>query len=510
MATRILILTPDVALGQRICQMLDDSGRYHTVLATTLETVRQLPDTDTFALGIFIGEAKEALSAQWGSALRESQPSLRVVTFPADEASTHLLEVLDGSLALGVFPNMPPLPLDLPADNASPAPDWLQDVTRAAQHLATLSLESSAQAALILRDGDLWAYAGQLPQPAAQELAATISHHWAKGSGRDLARFVSLGETAGDYMLYATRLIGDLVLALAFDVETPFSKMRSQAGQLARALANPPSAKGERPAAPPSPRNELPEADADIPSLSSLLDDIPPPTVNAPPGKPRTLPRTPPVFEPEETVETPPPAPLEPVNAEPAPHAPLPAVAEAKPLEETLPAEFERIQSPRTAVSPLDETRPNPLKAPSGQVELQPASPAVCGLYYACMLIPRLPQHHLTGDLAEQLSHWMEQLCLAFGWRLEHLAIRPDYLQWIVSVNPTTSPSYIMRIIRQHTSQYIFAQHPALGRDNPSGDFWAPGYLIMSTSQPPPAQVVKDFIQHTRRQQGASTPKRHS
>jgi REP element-mobilizing transposase RayT len=102
----------------------------------------------------------------------------------------------------------------------------------------------------------------------------------------------------------------------------------------------------------------------------------------------------------------------------------------------------------------------------------------------------------------------VSQLCLAYGWRLEQIAIRPEYLQWITSVPPTTSPGYLMRILRQQTSERIFDAFSTLRKDNPSGDFWAPGYLIMSGSQLPPAQIVKEFIQQTRQQQGAYLPSR--
>ena len=68
------------------------------------------------------------------------------------------------------------------------------------------------------------------------------------------------------------------------------------------------------------------------------------------------------------------------------------------------------------------------------EVRLEPESPAVHDLAYACVLIPRLPEHHLSGVLAGLLNVEVMRLCLAFGWRLEHLAIRPQYLQWVVSV----------------------------------------------------------------------------
>jgi hypothetical protein len=112
-------------------------------------------------------------------------------------------------------------------------------VTKAAQHLTRLTLESSAQAALITRKNNLWAYAGQLSQDAAKELATTVTRHWDGQKGSDLLRFVRLEATRAEHMLYATRLADDVVLALVFDAETPFSTIRMQAGQLVNRLSSP-------------------------------------------------------------------------------------------------------------------------------------------------------------------------------------------------------------------------------------------------------------------------------
>jgi hypothetical protein len=60
--------------------------------------------------------------------------------------------------------------------------------------------------------------------------------------------------------------------------------------------------------------------------------------------------------------------------------------------------------------------------------------------------------------------------------------------------------------MRHHTSQRIFSHFPELAQENPSGDFWAPGYLMVSDSQPPSAQVMQNFIQETRRRQGTGKP----
>jgi hypothetical protein len=60
----------------------------------------------------------------------------------------------------------------------------------------------------------------------------------------------------------------------------------------------------------------------------------------------------------------------------------------------------------------------------------------------------------------------------------------------------------VMRIVRQQTSENLFAELPRYRKENPSGDFWAPSYIIMGGSQPPPQSLIKDFILQTRRRQG--------
>ena len=136
------------------------------------------------------------------------------------------------------------------------------------------------------------------------------------------------------------------------------------------------------------------------------------------------------------------------------------------------------------------------------ELEVEPVSPSMYNLTYACVLIPRFPYHHLTGEMAKRLTDWITHLCVAFGWRLEMLSVRPDYMQWLVNVPPNTSPGYLMRTIREHTSRRMFVEFPVTEEDNPSGDFWAPGYLILGSPQPPPASLIQEFMQNTRSRQG--------
>lgn len=123
-------------------------------------------------------------------------------------------------------------------------------------------------------------------------------------------------------------------------------------------------------------------------------------------------------------------------------------------------------------------------------------------LSYACLLIPRFTAHYLIGDIAEDLHEWMHRICIAFSWRLEDIAIRPEYMQWVLYVPANTPPSRCIRTIREQTSKRIFADFPHIRRENMSNDFWAPGYLVLVGPTPHPPEMINEYIRLTRQQQG--------
>lgn len=141
---------------------------------------------------------------------------------------------------------------------------------------------------------------------------------------------------------------------------------------------------------------------------------------------------------------------------------------------------------------------------PETLIENVDTTPIVSGLYdltYACLLVPRVNNHYLAGDLSNSLEDWLQGICSAFGWQLAYIAMKPEYLQWVVRVQPNTSPGHMMRIVRQQTSEKIFSNFPRLKQENTTGDFWAPGYLVMGGNQPHPPQLVRDYIRQTSQQQ---------
>lgn len=499
----LLVVTSDAAFGELVRQNLEETGRFNVSVRGSKMEAEAFLRAYSCPLVFLDTDFEEA------PALMKSLPRIHPAVKFIVVGESGRMDLTTGSNVAGHLPKPFYLPdlfeivntalSDLSAEeeqkgNQFPVPagmPWLADVNRAAQHLTRLTLESSAQAALITRRQELWAYAGQLPQTAARELAESVSRYWDPQSGSDLVRFIRLESTRAEHMLYATSLGADMVLALVFDAETSFTTIRTQANRLVRSLsASPSNGEEEEEGLPP-----------DLTPISEILADVPPPN---PPYEMQaelqsgTLeydlgPTRPAPFRRDALLSS---------SLAVANQESQPAMDETN-LEDTVvaPARTHEHRSEQQ-FEELEATAPSRTTELARKIVLEPVSPSAYSLNYACLLIPRFVQHHLTGDLADKLSTWLPHICVAYGWRLEYLAVRPDYLQWIVNVPPPTPPSYVMRVVRQQTSAKIFEDFPRLKKENPSGDFWAPGYLIMGGSQPHPPQLVKDFITQIRQRQG--------
>ena len=520
MSTPLLIITSDIPFGEHMRQCLEETGRFVVRMTGEKEAAAGYAQEFHPAMAFLDTSLSENNLLKIGSLLRQANPEIIFVVvsevgwhsaleelFPREYLSKpfhlpDLLEMMDKYFHHSPSAVLSALKTKVEADKDLP---WLSDVTRAAQHLTRLTLESSAQAALITRTDQLWAYAGQLPQPAASELADTLSRYWDHQEENDLVRFVRLVSTNAEHMLYATRLAEGMVLALVFDAETPFSTIRTQASQLVHSLSTSPVDDTQD--------ENLTGSETDLSSLSNSLPDIQDPTpmtgfpVNSgyefgtavAGSRSESKPATPKISD----------GSLHFIRENsPAVRLKLQVDTDQKQAASTQLVDTESDQDKDRKDDPfiesIDDTAPSTITERARKIVLEPVSPAVYNLDFACLLLPRFPHHHMTGDLLDRLGEWVPQICIAFGWRLEYISVRPDYLQWIVNVPPATSPAYLMRILRQNTSERIFSEFLRFKKENPSGDFWAPGYLIMGGSQPPPAQLIKDFIVQTRERQGIS------
>ena len=529
MATPVLVVTPSPSFGESVRAALEQTESYRVFVVSNKVPAIVKAEEESCRLAILDLDLGEQWVEDIGQALRKIVPDMKLFLLAGDELPPALDAIRPWTLLRKPFhvaqalvalarPKSQPNPSKIVTKPHGELP-WLTDVNTAAQHLTRLTLESSAQAALIVRNNEVWAYAGELVQAAAQEVAAVMSRNWDSDTDGDLLRFSRLEATRAEHILYATRLAPGMLLGLVFDAETPFGTIRSQAGKLGSLLdreepgaASEPEVVSTTPlrwtptsaaTASPEPLAGEPEDEDDlpIPEIQNILRDVPSP-------EPERVTQPPPPVDPDATRRS-----VAPRLSGAGSSGSVTTAPPSRELRETA------VSRPATPMAPpgaaeMDHTLPHSLVGFAGtgaearRINLEPVQAGVYHLTYACLLLPRFAEHYLTGEVADKLSEWMPIICIAFGWRLEYLAVRPEYLQWVSNVPPATSPGYVMRIMRTQTSEKIFAAFPGLRKDNPSGDFWAPGYLIMGGTQPHPSQLVKDYIKQARQRQGSEKPKR--
>lgn len=105
-------------------------------------------------------------------------------------------------------------------------------------------------------------------------------------------------------------------------------------------------------------------------------------------------------------------------------------------------------------------------------------------------LVPHQDKHYLLGELAQRLRDWFPGICETYGWQLDHLSVRPDYIKWRLHDFPDALIHEMLEIVRARTSERIFRVFPNLRQGNPTKDFWSPGYLVDRQNQDFSTQVL--------------------
>jgi CheY-like chemotaxis protein len=508
MAIPVLVVDASEEFGTLIRSTLEDTRLYRVSLATSGAEAIEVARSSNPQLAIIDFDLPDIKGPEVIRQLRATLPDLSVIAIPYtnDPEDPTIKELaVDGLLTKPFY--LPDLPLivadalglspELSAPQAKPSvetpawqeedlPHWLANADQAAQYLNRLASESSAIALMLTRGQHIWAYAGQLTQDQVQELERLIADLWTKEGARgSIVKFIRLPDQMDDFLLHATTVVADIVLSIVFQADTPFSVTRRQAQHLAKALSQVEPLEYDTSAAPSGSTDAATQPvqneDSDQPPVEtseplSVAPDIPfPSDLNPPP---------------------PDPVPGREVLIEPFPEASI----ESLPIPGDWVPEVPR---PASHLPYLDEPKPPPLASePDTPTESEiPLPEAEYHLPITAVLIPRFPEHQLTGPLALSLQDWVERMCLAWDWRADQITIEPSHLSLTISLSPEIAPAYAVNQLQHDLSERVLEAFPELAEDLPSRRFWARSYLML-TGAPPTPQRVLSFIQTTRHAQG--------
>ena len=389
-------------------------------------------------------------------------------------------------------------------------PPWLKEPARVEQQIASLEKEHTAYATLLSIGNTPWTYSNNITENQAHGIVRLLSEHdeglQSKGA---LIRYIRLSGTGNDYLLYATPVIGDINLSMIFSMDTPFSVARRQTQKLSRLLLEQDPRRQPRVAIKTTTDKSIPIDQVDDepllpsdwipgskPSTRSKAGSIPPAV--------STVKEEPSALAPASTVEEQPSAlaPASTVEEEPQTEkmmAPAFAAAPENPLipDDWLPKE----PKPSSHLPFLDQEAAQPEE----KVQLEPINLAQQEpkyyLPFTAILLPRFPHHRLTGSLANKLENWLKDLCVAWGWRVDQIDLRSEFLRFTISLSPDIAPAQAVQHLANNLSSRILDAFPGLTDDLPSGQFWTKSYLLTAGSDVGKERLAL-FIETTRKDQG--------
>jgi REP element-mobilizing transposase RayT/CheY-like chemotaxis protein len=500
----ILVVTPLTELGELICESLKEVSNceHFSNASKTISYFKQHEECKQAILDMEMGEMRVL---DLGRALRRLNPTIEIVIISKEEPSTDLeaiqpwkflhkpLLLHDLQVALGIETGKEDnssnvIDLDAAKDGKRTPLHWLTDAALATQQLARMIEKSSAQEALLIQNHALWSYTGQLSEDSVQEVDHLITKSWDGKNKADLMRFIKLETTQTEHALYATLVAMGVILALVFDSEIPFSIVRTQTNELANTLL-------------------LPDGDNEkVKVLSSgAVDSLG--EIEEKPTPWKQFNNS--AFIPEhEDVEigSSSYAFNEFVNAHLAGQSFNVKSDQADlfgDLKNPQPTE-KLILSARDDGGLKEDTTQNYRRVEENQptILLEPVSDGLYNLTYSCLLIPRFSSHHLTRDRVNLVSDCMKEIFTSYGWRLESLEAKQDYLRWVASIPPTIALSEHIDTIRMETSKRLFDDFPPYKQENLSSDYWAPGYLIMGGKSTISDQLVMEYTKQSRQKFG--------
>ena len=490
----ILVVTPLSDLGELITDSLKEySACEHFCTASrTIAYLKQHEDCKQAILDMEMGEMRVL---DLGRALRKFNPTVEIVILSKDEPPTDLEAIqpwkflrkpllLNNLLtALGFESGLDKAAsdiIDLQDDDENESLHWTKNAALATRHLARLIEKSSAQEVLLIQNQSLWSYSGQLSKDSVQEVDRVISKAWDSKNQVDLMRFIKLETTQTEHALYATVVAVGVILALVFDSKIPFSIVRKQTSDLASTLLLPggnenrikalssgktgrAGSSAEKPIA--WKRFEKPRCDdengMEIGSSSYTFNEFVNAHLNGKSSK--------------ENIDQPPLAGL------------FSDLEISQASDKSLPAVVVGVEKKGDQ---------------HAAIHFEPVSDGLYNLSYSCLLIPRFGSHHLTADRVNLVSVCMKEIYTSYGWRLEYLDVKPDYLQWVASIPPTIALIDHISIVRKETSKRLFDDFPPYKQQNLSNDYWAPGYLIMGGKNSITDALVMDYTRQTREKYG--------
>jgi putative transposase len=101
----------------------------------------------------------------------------------------------------------------------------------------------------------------------------------------------------------------------------------------------------------------------------------------------------------------------------------------------------------------------------------------------------------MGGDIGKRTKTLIRRIGNEEGIEILSGAVAPDYVHMLISINPSTSVSTLMKYVKGKTSRKLQMEFPELEKQYWGEHLWARGYFVYSTSNVT-TKMIEEYIKH--------------
>jgi len=101
----------------------------------------------------------------------------------------------------------------------------------------------------------------------------------------------------------------------------------------------------------------------------------------------------------------------------------------------------------------------------------------------------------LKGEVAQRTKVLVRRICNEENVEILSGAVSPDHVHILVSIDPSTPISKLVKFIKGKTSRKLQMEFPELKKKYWGQHFWARGYFAVSTGNVT-TEMIKEYIEH--------------
>ena len=118
---------------------------------------------------------------------------------------------------------------------------------------------------------------------------------------------------------------------------------------------------------------------------------------------------------------------------------------------------------------------------------------------YHFVWVPKYRYHVLVKDIKPRLREILTELCEWLDIKIIEGSICPDHVHMYLSVPPKHSPSFVMKMLKGKSAEYLRKEFPELGKKYWGIHIWARGYFVSTVCID--SDVIRNYVKEQAEEQ---------